>query len=40
MFKTAGGKYIAPQSIENKLMESTLIGQVMVLEKIENFPEP
>ncbi|WP_343566063.1 long-chain fatty acid--CoA ligase [Sphingobacterium sp.] len=38
MFKTAGGKYIAPQSIENKLMESTLIGQVMVIGENRKFP--
>lgn len=38
MFKTAGGKYIAPQSIENKLMESTLIGQVMVIGENKKFP--
>ena len=38
MFKTAGGKYIAPQSIENKLMESTFIGQVMVVGENRKFP--
>lgn len=38
MFKTAGGKYVAPQSIENKLMESTLIGQVMVIGENRKFP--
>ncbi|WP_433902425.1 AMP-dependent synthetase/ligase [Sphingobacterium puteale] len=38
MFKTAGGKYIAPQSIENKLMESTMIGQVMVIGENKKFP--
>jgi long-chain acyl-CoA synthetase len=31
MFKTSGGKYIAPQLIENKLKESILIEQVMVI---------
>ncbi|PSR56014.1 long-chain fatty acid--CoA ligase [Adhaeribacter arboris] len=31
MFKTSGGKYIAPQLIENKLKESVLIEQVMVI---------
>ena len=31
MFKTAGGKYIAPQVLENKFMESTFISQVMVV---------
>jgi long-chain acyl-CoA synthetase len=31
MFKTSAGKYIAPQVIENKLKESELIEQVMVV---------
>jgi long-chain acyl-CoA synthetase len=31
MFKTSGGKYVAPLPIENKLKESTLIEQAMVL---------
>ncbi|MEJ8758558.1 long-chain fatty acid--CoA ligase [Pontibacter sp. H259] len=31
MFKTSGGKYVAPQPIENKLKESVLIEQVMVV---------
>lgn len=31
MFKTSGGKYVAPLPIENKLKESTFIEQVMVL---------
>ena len=38
MFKTAGGKYIAPQPIENKLMESTFIAQVMVIGENQKFP--
>lgn len=38
MFKTAGGKYIAPQPIETKLMESTLIAQVMVVGENRKFP--
>lgn len=38
MFKTTGGKYIAPQVIENKLMESDLIGQVMVIGDGRKFP--
>ena len=38
MFKTSGGKYIAPQPIENKLKESTLIEQIMVLGEGERFP--
>ncbi len=31
IFKTSGGKYIAPQSIENKLKESIFIEQVLVI---------
>ena len=31
MFKTSGGKYIAPQVIENKMKEDPLIEQVMVV---------
>jgi long-chain acyl-CoA synthetase len=31
MFKTSGGKYVAPQLIENKLKESVLIEQAMVV---------
>jgi len=31
MFKTSGGKYIAPQVIENKFKESLLIEQMMVV---------
>jgi long-chain acyl-CoA synthetase len=31
MFKTSGGKYVAPLSIENKLKESTYIEQLMVV---------
>lgn len=38
MFKTAGGKYVAPQVFENKLMESTLIAQVMVIGENQRFP--
>lgn len=38
MFKTAGGKYVAPQTLENKLMESTLIAQVMVVGENQRFP--
>lgn len=38
MFKTAGGKYVAPQVLENKLMESPLIGQVMVVGENQRFP--
>ncbi|WP_257658142.1 AMP-dependent synthetase/ligase [Parapedobacter lycopersici] len=38
MFKTAGGKYVAPQALENKFMESTLIAQVMVVGENRKFP--
>ncbi|PVH26416.1 AMP-dependent synthetase/ligase [Sphingobacterium corticibacter] len=38
MFKTAGGKYVAPQVLENKLMESPFIGQVMVIGENRRFP--
>lgn len=38
MFKTAGGKYVAPQALENKLMESILIAQVMVIGENQRFP--
>ncbi|PTB96184.1 long-chain fatty acid--CoA ligase [Marivirga lumbricoides] len=38
MFKTSGGKYIAPQLIENKLKESIFIEQVMVVGDGQKFP--
>ncbi len=38
IFKTAGGKYIAPQIIENKLKESKFIEQVMVIGENRKFP--
>jgi long-chain acyl-CoA synthetase len=31
MFKTSGGKYVAPQPIENKMKESPFIEQMMVI---------
>ncbi|WP_242929454.1 AMP-dependent synthetase/ligase [Pontibacter vulgaris] len=31
MFKTSGGKYVAPQPIENKLKESVVIEQAMII---------
>ncbi|RIJ49141.1 long-chain fatty acid--CoA ligase [Maribellus luteus] len=37
IFKLSGGKYIAPQMIENKLKSSTLIEQVMVIGANEKF---
>lgn len=38
IFKTAGGKYIAPQMLENKYKESPLIEQIMVLGENKKFP--
>lgn len=38
MFKTSGGKFVAPQVLENKLMESVLIAQVMVIGEGRRFP--
>jgi len=38
MFKTAGGKYVAPQALENRFMESTVIAQVMVVGENQRFP--
>lgn len=37
MFKLSGGKYIAPQMIENKLKESFFIEQAMVIGENEKF---
>lgn len=38
IFKTAGGKYIAPQMLENKYKESPLIEQIIVLGENMKFP--
>jgi long-chain acyl-CoA synthetase len=38
IFKTAGGKYIAPQVLENKFKESPYIEQVIVIGENERFP--
>ena len=38
IFKTSGGKYIAPQPAENKLKESPLIAQAMVVGEYKKFP--
>lgn len=38
MFKTSGGKYIAPQVMENKFKESRFIEQLMVIGEGERFP--
>ena len=37
MFKTSGGKYIAPQIIENKIKESKLVEQAIVIGDGEKF---
>jgi long-chain acyl-CoA synthetase len=37
MFKTSGGKYVAPQPIENKMKESPFIEQIMVVGENRNF---
>ncbi len=37
IFKTSGGKYIAPQMIENKLKESLFIEQAMVIGENQKF---
>ncbi len=37
MFKSSGGKYIAPQVIENKFKESFFIEQIMVIGENEKF---
>ena len=31
MFKTSGGKYVAPVAVENKLKESPYIENIMVI---------
>ena len=38
IFKTAGGKYVAPQILENKFKESVLIEQVMIIGENRRFP--
>ncbi|MES2797531.1 MAG: AMP-dependent synthetase/ligase [Bacteroidota bacterium] len=38
IFKTSGGKYVAPQQIENKLKESIYIEQCMVVGENQKFP--
>lgn len=38
MFKTSGGKYVAPQVLENKFKESLFIEQIMVLGEGEKMP--
>ncbi|PIB36705.1 AMP-dependent synthetase [Reichenbachiella sp. 5M10] len=38
MFKTSGGKYIAPQRMENRFKESPFIEQIMVIGEGQKFP--
>ncbi len=38
MFKTSGGKYVAPQLIENAMKQSRFIGEVMVIGEGEKMP--
>lgn len=38
IFKTSGGKYVAPQVLENKLKESQFVEQVMVIGEGEKHP--
>jgi len=38
MFKTSGGKYIAPQVIENAMKQSVFIDQIMVVGEGQKFP--
>lgn len=38
MFKTSGGKYVAPQPIENKMKESYFVEQIMVVGEARKHP--
>lgn len=38
VFKTAGGKYVAPQVLENKFKESIYIEQIMIVGENRKFP--
>jgi len=38
MFKTSGGKYVAPQLIENAMKQSRFIGEIMVVGEGEKMP--
>ncbi|SDH69507.1 AMP-dependent synthetase/ligase [Myroides phaeus] len=38
MFKTSGGKYVAPQMIENRMKQSRFIEQIMVIGEGEKMP--
>jgi len=37
LFKTSGGKYVAPQPIENKMKESPFVEQIMIVGSDEKF---
>lgn len=37
LFKTSGGKYVAPQPLENKMKESPLVEQIMIVGADEKF---
>ena len=38
IFKTSGGKYVAPQVLENKIKESVFVEQIMVVGESQKFP--
>jgi long-chain acyl-CoA synthetase len=38
IFKTSGGKYVAPQVLENKIKESLYVEQIMVVGESQKFP--
>jgi long-chain acyl-CoA synthetase len=38
IFKTSGGKYIAPQQIENRMKESKFIAEIMIVGENRKFP--
>ncbi len=38
IFKTSGGKYVAPQVLENKIKESIYVEQIMVVGEGQKFP--
>ncbi|WP_259015024.1 AMP-dependent synthetase/ligase [Emticicia fluvialis] len=38
IFKTSGGKYVAPQVLENKIKESVYVEQIIVVGEGEKFP--
>jgi long-chain acyl-CoA synthetase len=38
IFKTSGGKYVAPQAMENRFKESRFIEQIMVIGEYQKFP--